>query len=160
MTIHRPENTDYPEKLSEIVAAFEALPLPVLFPTHPRTRPKLEQFMERDGNVSLIDPVGYLDMLAMQCDSAAIVTDSGGVQEESCMVGTPCVTVRRSTERAITCEVGSNELVDAEMNAIAAALERALAKEPTWERPERWDAEVSKRIVEVLDGGLPKLRGA
>jgi UDP-N-acetylglucosamine 2-epimerase (non-hydrolysing) len=159
-TVHRPENTDHSENLSAVVSAFEALPLPVLFPTHPRTRPKLEQFMEAGGNVTLIDPVGYLDMLALQQSAAAIVTDSGGIQEESCMVHTPCVTVRRNTERAITCEVGSNELVPAEKDAIIAAAQRALAKDTTWVVPERWDMEVSARVVEVLDRGLPQLRGA
>ena len=159
-TIHRPENTDHPENLAEIMTALAELPMPVLFPTHPRTRPKLSEWLAGNTAVTLIDPVGYLDMLALQRDAAVVVTDSGGMQEESCMLGTPCVTVRRSTERAITCEVGANELVDADRATILAAAERALGKDRSWQVPERWDAEVSQRVVEVLEDGIPGLRGA
>lgn len=160
VTIHRPENTDHPENLSEIMGALVALPVPVVFPTHPRTRPKLEEFLGGSHNVTFIDPAGYLDMLALQRDAAVVVTDSGGLQEESCVIGTPCVTVRRNTERTITVEVGSNQLVGANEARIAEAVESALASPATWPVPERWDAQVSARIVEVLDAGLPALRGA
>ncbi|MDZ4064620.1 MAG: UDP-N-acetylglucosamine 2-epimerase (non-hydrolyzing), partial [Coriobacteriia bacterium] len=114
-TVHRPENTDHPERLAHVAAAFADAPLPVLFPVHPRTRPLLAEAVgdRESGNLRLADPVGYLDMLALQRDAAAIVTDSGGIQEESCMLGTPCVTVRRNTERPVTVEVGANRLVRA-----------------------------------------------
>lgn len=159
-TVHRPENTDHPESLAEIAGALGDLPLPVLFPTHPRTRPKLREYIAEDGNVTLVDPVGYLDMLALQSDAAAIVTDSGGIQEESCMLHTPCVTVRRNTERGITCAVGSNELVSAEKSVILAACARALVKTCDWEIPDRWDAEVASRVADVLATGLLPPRGA
>lgn len=166
VTVHRPENTDHPENLSHIAAALNDSPLPVLFPVHPRTRPKLAEAGLADtgagvassrSGVHLVDPVGYLDMLALQRDAAAVVTDSGGVQEETCMLGTPCVTVRRNTERQITCAIGSNRLVQADTAEILAGLDEALASSTDWTPPERWDADVSARVVEVLQRGIVPL---
>lgn len=158
-TVHRPENTDDAHHFEAIVRAFASAPLPVLMPVHPRTRPLFEQagIAEDDAQVRLIDPVGYLDMLALQRDAAAIVTDSGGVQEESCMLGVPCVTVRRNTERGITVEVGANRLVQADTDAILAGIDDALASSRDWERPERWDDRVSARVVEALADGVRPL---
>ena len=160
-TVHRPENTDHPERLTAIAAALSSSPLPVLFPAHPRTRPLLaEAGLDTSGSaVRLVDPVGYLDMLTLLRDAAAIVTDSGGVQEEACMVGTPCVTVRRNTEREITVEVGANRLVPADALAIREALGNALVRRDGWERPERWDDEVASRVVSALESGVLPLSG-
>ncbi|MBE0418493.1 MAG: UDP-N-acetylglucosamine 2-epimerase (non-hydrolyzing) [Coriobacteriia bacterium] len=160
-TLHRPENTDHPERLAAVVAAFAHAPLPVLFPVHPRTRPLLAEHGVglETSNIHLADPVGYLDMLSLQADAAAIVTDSGGVQEESCMLGTPCVTVRRNTERAVTVEVGANRLVPAEDDAILAGLVEALDSPRDWPRPDRWDAVVATRVVEALAGGITPSNG-
>jgi UDP-N-acetylglucosamine 2-epimerase (non-hydrolysing) len=154
-TIHRPENTDHPGRLTEIAAALSASPLPVLFPVHPRTRPLLaEAGFVQGTDDRLIDPVGYLDMLSLQRGAAAIVTDSGGIQEEACMLGTPCVTVRRNTERGVTVDVGANRLVSADHDAIGSALDAALSGGRSWEVPERWDAEVSARVVAALVSGI------
>lgn len=155
-TIHRPENTDHPEKLSEIVASMREIDLPVLFPVHPRTRPLLSKAgADADGSgVRLTDPVGYLDMLCLQRDAAAVVTDSGGVQEETCMVGTPCVTVRRNTERQVTLEVGSNRLVSAVAAEIVPAVADVLAAPRKWDVPARWDDRVSSRVVDALNSGI------
>lgn len=160
-TVHRPENTNHPERLAEIVRALVASPLPVLFPVHPRTRPKLAEhgLTERTPGVTLADPVGYLDMLALQRDAAAIVTDSGGVQEEACMLHTPCVTVRRNTERGITVDVGANRLVGAWEDKISSALADALAGGRDWEVPEYWDLEVARRVVDAISGGIAPLAG-
>jgi len=161
-TVHRPENTDHPERLREIASALLGSPLPVLFPVHPRTRPLLEAAGITGANlarVQLSDPVGYLDMLALQRDAAAIVTDSGGVQVEACMVGTPCVTVRRNTEWTSTIDVGANRLVSADAGEIASALAEALADPRTWALPERWDADVSGRVATALLGGVIPLAG-
>jgi len=160
-TVHRPENTDHPERLAALSRAFADAPLPVLFPVHPRTRPLLASHGVGPDtpNVHLTDPVGYLDMLSLQADAAAIVTDSGGIQEESCMLGTPCVTVRRNTERGVTIEVGANRLVKADYDAILAGLADALDAPRDWERPERWDAEVSARVVEALASGVLPANG-
>lgn len=155
VTVHRPENTDHPERLDEIVASLNACELPVLLPSHPRTRPVLAAAGVRDdGPVRVVDPVGYLDMLALQRDAAGIITDSGGVQEESCMLGTPCVTVRRNTERQVTVEVGSNRLVQAHRGEISAALAAALSTSAIWSVPDRWDDQVAARVVEALSSGI------
>jgi UDP-N-acetylglucosamine 2-epimerase (non-hydrolysing) len=158
-TVHRPENTDEVSKLAEIASAFKDSPLPVLFPVHPRTRPRLaEAGLGADAeNVQLVDPVGYLDMLALQRDAAAVVTDSGGVQEETCMVGTPCVTVRRNTERQITVAIGSNRLVQAVRDEILAGLADALNSDASWTAPARWDDGVAKRVVDALNAGIAPL---
>jgi UDP-N-acetylglucosamine 2-epimerase (non-hydrolysing) len=160
VTVHRPENTDHPQRLGAIMGALRELALPVIFPIHPRTRPMLEPEAKGSRRVKLIDPVGYLDMLALQDRASLVLTDSGGIQEEACMLGTPCVTVRRNTERAITVEVGSNRLVSAEKAAILAAVDGGLSSERKWSAPERWDARVSERIVTALSHGLPLQRGA
>lgn len=160
-TCHRPENTDHPERLTHIVAALAEAPLPVLMPVHPRTRPLLAAAGVGEGtpHIQLTDPVGYLDMLALQRDAAAIVTDSGGVQEESCMLRTPCVTVRRNTERWVTLDVGSNRLVTAEREAILAGLSEALTSDRDWDFPPKWDDKVSARVAEALKGGVEPLGG-
>jgi UDP-N-acetylglucosamine 2-epimerase (non-hydrolysing) len=159
-TCHRPENTDHPERLRAIVSALGSAPLPVLLPAHPRTRPLLAAAgLAKAANIRVIHPVGYFDMLSLQCDAAAIVTDSGGVQEEACMVGTPCVTVRRNTERGITIEVGANRLAQADAAEISAALDAALHATRAWMVPDRWDDHVAARVIEALSAGIVPLRG-
>lgn len=155
-TIHRPENTDHPEALAAVAQALAEAPFPVLFPVHPRTRRALEVagLGYSGGSVMAVDPIGYLDMLSLQCDAAAVVTDSGGMQEESCMVGTPCVTVRCNTERSVTLEAGSNRLVAAERTAILGGIDEALASSRDWALPERWDNRVSARVVDALASGI------
>jgi UDP-N-acetylglucosamine 2-epimerase (non-hydrolysing) len=158
VTIHRPENTDHPERLGDIVEALRNCGRNVLFPVHPRTRPRLsEAGMGEVANVKLVDPVGYLDMLALQRHAAVVVTDSGGVQEETCVLGTPCVTVRRNTEREVTIEAGSNRLVSAFEDEILAGLEAAVASPRGWAPPARWDLEVSSRVVDALEAGVVPL---
>jgi len=159
-TCHRPENTDHPERLAGIVEALASAPLPVLLPAHPRTRPLLEAAgLGEATNIRVIDPVGYLDMLSLETDAAAIVTDSGGVQEEACLVGTPCVTVRRNTEREITIEVGANRLAVANACSVSVALAEALSGPRTWTVPDRWDANVAERVVDALASGVLPLSG-
>lgn len=157
-TIHRPENTGVPARLAHIIAALATAPHPVLLPAHPRTRSALFELMDRSWpgapnphhRLKMVDPVGYLDMLSLQGDAAAVVTDSGGLQEEACMLGTPCVTVRRNTERQITVELGANRLVPAERDAILSGIDHALAAPRDWGRPQLWDDGVSGRVAEAL----------
>ena len=160
-TVHRPENTDRPENMAAIVRALAAAPLPVVLPVHPRTRTALAAaaLAAPVPNLTFVDPVGYLDMVGLEIDAAAVVTDSGGVQEEACIVGTPCVTVRRNTERTVTVEAGANRLVNPDAAAIHAALGEALAGPTSWAMPEYWDADVSERIVTVLAEGVIPPRG-
>ena len=158
-TVHRPENTDNRDHLSQIVAGLAALELPVLFPVHPRTRPLLAEagLDESSTRVRLVDPVGYLDMLALQREAAVVVTDSGGIQEEACMLHTPCVTVRRNTERQITIEIGSNRLASANRDEILSGVSDALSAPRTWSLPERWDDSVASRVVAALGRGITPL---
>jgi UDP-N-acetylglucosamine 2-epimerase (non-hydrolysing) len=160
-TIHRPENTDHPERLAEIAAALENSPLPVVLPAHPRTRNALAAHGVggQGSNVRLTEPVGYLDMLRLQQAATVVVTDSGGVQEEACMVGTPCVTVRRNTERGITVEVGANRLAPAERSAILSGIDQALDAPLGWRTPELWDDKVSSRVVAALRSDVIPLAG-
>lgn len=155
VTVHRPENTDHPERLSQIGSALRAMELPVLLPAHPRTRPHLrEAGIDGAPGIRVVDPVGYLDMLALQRDAAVVVTDSGGVQEETCILGTPCVTVRRNTERQITVEIGSNRLVGADEQQISAAVTDALEGPRGWAVPDKWDYRVAERVVSALQAGV------
>jgi UDP-N-acetylglucosamine 2-epimerase len=156
VTIHRPENTDHPGRLSEIVNALIESSAPIVFPAHPRTQARLTDLglpLEA-GSIHVIEPVGYLDMLALERDAAAVITDSGGVQEETCMLGTACVTVRRNTERQVTVEVGSNRVVPAETAPILEGLSEALTAPRDWQYPAKWDTEVSRRVVEAIQSGI------
>ena len=112
---------------------------------------------EGGAQVRLVDPVGYLDMLALQREAAVVVTDSGGIQEETCMLHTPCVTVRRNTERQITLEIGSNRLVSAKREEILAGVADALSAPREWPLPERWDDAVASRVVAALERGVTPL---
>jgi UDP-N-acetylglucosamine 2-epimerase (non-hydrolysing) len=159
-TVHRVENTDDPDALRAIVSGMGSLGMPVLFAVHPRTAERMRSLeFEMPGNVTVADPVGYLDMLSLQIDAAAVLTDSGGVQQEACMVHTPCVTVRKNTEHVATLEVGSNVLVSAEEAAILAAVRHAIDSPRDWRIPERWDTQVSERIADALVAGVVPLRG-
>lgn len=165
-TCHRPENADDPRALAAITGALSEAPLPVLLLAHPRTTAALHEagVGAAGHNVTLADPVGYLDMLSLQHDARCIVTDSGGVQEESCLLNTPCVTVRHNTERAITIELGANRLALADQKAVAAAITQALTAPLGWSVPERWDDQVSARVVIALkqaeENGFPPIESA
>jgi UDP-N-acetylglucosamine 2-epimerase (non-hydrolysing) len=159
-TVHRPENTDNAQHIGGILGALSDCDLPVLFPVHPRTKAALlEQLDGSDSRIILVEPVGYLDMLSLIADAKVVVTDSGGVQEETCMLGTPCVTVRRNTERQITQVLGANRLASVDRAAISAAIADALAAPRGWSRPDRWDEEVAGRVVAALLSGVVPLGG-
>ena len=152
MTVHRAGNVDPPERLERVVELAERLPLPAVFPVHPRTRVRLraaglEQRLE--AAVKLTQPLGYLDFLKLARHALAILTDSGGVQKEAYLLGTPCVTLRASTEWVETVEQGWNVLVDLHVDAALAALERPI---PSAERRELYGGgRAADRICEVLD---------
>lgn len=112
-TIHRPRNTDEPGRLRHIVTAFDDAPCPVVLPAHPRTRSALDSIgFEPSGTLRLLEPLGYLDFLRLLEGGRAVVTDSGGIQEEASILGVPCLTVRPNTERPETIEAGINRLVE------------------------------------------------
>ena len=134
VTAHRAGNVDDPARLERLVELVEALPRPVVFPLHPRTRARLEAagLLERLEGVTVVAPLGYLDFLELARHARAILTDSGGVQKEAYLLGVPCVTLRDTTEWVETVEVGWNVLVDLDREAALAALGRT----PPAERPE------------------------
>ena len=153
-TAHRAGNVDDPEQLERLVAVLEAMPLPVVLPLHPRTRTRLEAFglMERLAaapRVRLVPPLGYLDFLTLVRNARAVVTDSGGVQKEAYLLGTPCVTLRETTEWVETVESGWNVLVGLDVDAALAAVQ---SPSPARERPELYGGgRAGERICDVLD---------
>lgn len=162
LTFHRAENVDHAEALSRALTAFEAAAaesgLPIVFPIHPRTTRRLQEFGLERRAASLaalrqIEPVGYLDMLALEEDAALVLTDSGGLQEESCFLHVPCVTLRENTERPETLEIGSNVLAGTDPARVRAAVRRQLAEKPTWSNP-YGDGATSSRVAALVDAFL------
>lgn len=157
VTLHRPSNVDDPEKLSEILGALDELAdrTPVIFPVHPRTGKAMEQAgwrPTRDG-LRLLEPLGYVDFMRLMTCSAAVITDSGGIQEETSYLGIPCLTVRENTERPVTISQGTNRLVGASKDEITAAAEAAIAAgKPETPTIELWDGKTAGRILDVLLG--------
>jgi UDP-N-acetylglucosamine 2-epimerase len=151
MTVHRAGNVDVPERLERVVELAERLPLPTVFPVHPRTRARLHAagLEERlEAAVTVTPPLGYLDFLELARHAKTVVTDSGGVQKEAYLVGTPCVTLRDTTEWVETLEQGWNVLVDLDVEWALAAVNRPL---PPGDRPELYGGgHAAERICDVL----------
>jgi UDP-N-acetylglucosamine 2-epimerase (non-hydrolysing) len=151
VTLHRPSLVDG-ELLGVVIdrLAAVAAELPVLFPAHPRTRSHMEGLGEALG-LHVVEPVGYLDFLSLEADAAAVLTDSGGVQEETTYLGVPCFTLRSTTERPVTVRAGTNTLLGLDPERIAdilPALAAGAADRP--EPPPLWDGHAAERAVEVL----------
>jgi len=155
-TAHRAGNVDRPERLEKLVELLAAMPQPVVFPVHPRTRRRLEDagLMERLADVRVVAPLGYLDFLKLARHARAVLTDSGGVQKEAYLLGVPCITLRDTTEWVETVESGWNVLVDLDTEAALAALGREL---PT-ERPDLYGGgHAAERVCEVLGSYTQRL---
>ena len=149
-TVHREANVR-PERLRRIVAGLGRSRLPVVLPAHPRTKSVLaEQAIEVPPSITVIEPLGYLDLAALASQAAVIATDSGGLQKEAYWYGVPCVTMRPSTEWVDTVEAGANVLVDDDPDRIAAAL--AGARMPAERPPLYGDGHASERIAAILGG--------
>jgi len=149
-TIHRAENTDEPTRLKKIVEAFKQIP-GIVFPCHPRTKKALERYglLEDLKNfVKLIDPVGYIEMLALEKNAKKIITDSGGIQKEAYILGIPCITIRNSTEWVETIQDGWNILVDVDTDRIVDSVENF---EPVSKRKNLFgDGNAGEKIAEIL----------
>ncbi|MEZ4484834.1 MAG: UDP-N-acetylglucosamine 2-epimerase (non-hydrolyzing) [Syntrophotaleaceae bacterium] len=161
LTMHRPSNVDDKATLQGILEALREISaeLPIIFPIHPRTRKMAEQFGlshyfnqgDKVQGIWLTEPLGYLDFLHLNMNARMVLTDSGGLQEETTVLGVPCITMRHNTERPITCEIGSNVLVGNDGAKILAAARKVLDGDaPQGQVPEKWDGHAAERIVEIL----------
>ena len=156
-TLHRPANVDRGDSFARMLAAIGAgaRDLPVVFPVHPRTAKTLREIGSVPDNVVLVDPQPYLEFIYLVKHAKAVITDSGGITEETTVLGVPCMTLRDSTERPETVEIGTNALLGTDPAALQPALDRLFAGE--WQKggiPEKWDGHTGERIVAELEGLL------
>ena len=161
MTLHRPGNVDDPKILAGLLEALATIAkeLPIIFPIHPRTRKMAQQFGldhylntgDRIKGIWCTEPLGYLEFLHLNMSAKMVLTDSGGLQEETTVLGVPCVTIRPNTERPITCTEGTNVLVGSDPAKVLAAADEILHGPALIGKiPEKWDGRAAERIVEVL----------
>lgn len=160
LTLHRPSNVDQPETFARILSALESITktLPVIFPVHPRTRKTIAELglterVAAMANLRLIDPLGYLDFLNLYSSARLVLTDSGGIQEETTFLNIPCLTLRENTERPITVELGTNVVVGTDTTCIITAANAALngsAKRTAGQLP-LWDGHAAERILDALE---------
>ena len=157
-TIHRADNVDTVEAAGRTLNAIAILTdrLPVVLPMHPRTRSRWSSFgmlgrLKRCENLTITDPLGYLEFLALMDNAALVLTDSGGIQEETTILGVPCLTFRENTERPITVSEGTNQLVGLDLVRLATAIDEVLSGEIVEGRtPELWDGQAAARILHIL----------
>jgi UDP-N-acetylglucosamine 2-epimerase (non-hydrolysing) len=154
VTLHRPSNVDRPEIFRALAEALRRISekLPLVFPVHPRTRANMERFgIDLGAAVTLVEPMGYMDFLNLWKDAKVVMTDSGGLQEETTALGVPCLTLRENTERPITIDEGTNVLVGTDQAAIEKAVFNILANGgKVGRRPDLWDGHAAERIVEII----------
>ena len=160
VTLHRPSNVDDPDRLGRLVGALGVVAedCPLIFPVHPRTRQQLGATKTPPG-LTLVEPTGYLDFIALEAGARLVLTDSGGIQEETTVLGVPCLTLRETTERPITIDEGTNQLVGCDPERIVAAARAVLSVGVAPRRPALWDGKAGQRVAQVLlDGGYPGSR--
>ena len=170
LTLHRPANVDNREAFENILSGLQELgsDCPIIFPVHPRTRKRIQEFgldfgasggtkgsraaehSGRSRGIILVDPVGYLDFLCLMKNAWMVLTDSGGIQEETTCLGIPCVTVRENTERPVTVEKGTNILAGTSRDGIRAAIRTQSQRKVQTEMPMHWDGKAATRIVDIL----------
>jgi len=162
ITAHRPENVDKPTRLKSILESLVEVSnkykMSVVWPIHPRTQKMIEEFgylpiTKKIHNLNIIKPIGYFDMLSLQSNAKLVLTDSGGMQEESCIIGVPCVTLRDNTERPESIDVGANKLAGVKTKEIISSIEEMIAKKGGWKNP-FGDGTTAKKIIKILDGSI------
>jgi UDP-N-acetylglucosamine 2-epimerase (non-hydrolysing) len=178
LTLHRPSNVDQRGTFQNVLEGLEELSnsCPVIFPAHPRTQKKIAEFgLERffstkngcqgsetlrstraNGRIQMIEPLGYLDFMCLMAHAAVVVTDSGGIQEETTCLGVPCVTVRDNTERPVTVKVGTNILAGTHKEGIRQATRRQLESKAAGSVPEGWDGRSAQRILQAICRAIDK----
>jgi UDP-N-acetylglucosamine 2-epimerase (non-hydrolysing) len=162
VTLHRPSNVDTQEGLEKIVSIFEQLSArtSIIFPVHPRTRKMLERYGLSDraakiSNLQITEPLGYLEFLCLMDRAQLLVTDSGGIQEETTFLGVPCLTLRENTERPITCEIGTNELCGLDVGKIVQTSFKVYDGHAKQGRvPELWDGKAAERIAVIVNNKI------
>jgi len=154
VTLHRPSNVDDPANLTVLLRALSKISqsLPIIFPVHPRTRQKIEQLeIVPTERLRLWEPQSYLQFLALQQRATVVITDSGGIQEETTVLGTPCLTLRETTERPVTVEVGTNTMIGRDMDRLSGAVHAILeGKGKKGSIPSLWDGKAAERIADIV----------
>lgn len=158
IAMHRPSNVDNKDTLTNLIETLVELSyeLPLIFPVHPRTEAQIEKFaltsILTKGNILLMPPLGYLDLLGLMKDAKVVLTDSGGIQEETTALGIPCITLRENTERPITVDQGTNTIVGTDPEKIKSVFNDIMSTGGKAGRvPELWDGHTAERIVRILD---------
>lgn len=161
LTLHRPSNVDDPDTLERLLSAIAeiARDVPLVFPVHPRTRRAIEasavaRSLVAERRLTLLEPLGYLEFVGLMEQAAVVLTDSGGVQEETTILGVPCLTLRDNTERPVTVSNGTNVIAGTAPDRIVAAWQAMRGSAPAHRTPPLWDGHAAERIVAVLDAVL------
>jgi len=153
VTLHRPSNVDDQATLAALMVALHEISreLSIVFPVHPRTRGRLEASNHPGARVHMLAPLSYIDFLALQCQAKLVITDSGGIQEETTYLGVPCLTVRENTERPITVTFGTNILVGKDINRLRTEVARIVSGDrKRGQVPPLWDGHAADRIAQVV----------
>jgi len=151
LTMHRPSNVDDPEKFANWMKVLDSAGLPIIFPVHPRTKKNFSSLKLKPKNILSCDPLSYLEFIYLIKESKAVITDSGGVQEETTVLGIPCLTLRNNTERPETVTTGTNEMIGDSFEKLSEAIHRLKVGE--WKKgniPALWDGHTAERIISIL----------
>ena len=153
VTLHRPSNVDDPRSLRQLITALDAVAedMPVVFPVHPRTRARMSQADINVDRLNVLEPLGYLEFLGLQRRAAVVITDSGGIQEETTYLGVPCLTMRENTERPVTITTGTNQLIGRDMDRLVTEARRVLSgANKRGGIPPLWDGKTAERIADCI----------